>query len=92
MINRVLSFSVHAHWSVLFVTLMVAAYGIFELTRLPLDALPDITSRQAMINYAAPALGPEDIEKRITVPIEPPYRASRASKARDPSRATATVR
>ena len=70
MINKVLSFSVRAHWSVVFVTLMVAGYGIFELTRLPLDALPDITSKQAMINYAAPALGPEDIEKRITFPIE----------------------
>ena len=70
MINRVLSFSVRAHWAVVFVTVMVAGYGIFELTRLPLDALPDITSKQAMINYAAPALGPEDIEKRITFPIE----------------------
>ena len=70
MINRVLSFSVRAHWAVVFVTVMVAGYGIFELTRLPLDALPDITSKQAMINYSAPALGPEDIEKRITFPIE----------------------
>jgi cobalt-zinc-cadmium resistance protein CzcA len=70
MINRILSFSIQAHWSVVFLTVMVAAYGIFELTRLPLDALPDITSKQVMINYAAPALGPEDIEKRITFPIE----------------------
>ena len=53
MINRLLSFSVQAHWAVVFVTVMVAAYGIFELTRLPLDALPDITSKQAMINYSA---------------------------------------
>jgi len=40
------------------------------LTRLRLDALPDITNKQVMINYAAPALGPEDVEKRITFPIE----------------------
>jgi heavy metal efflux system protein len=70
MINRLLSFSVRAHWSVVFLTVMVAAYGIYELSRLPLDALPDITSKQAMINYSAPALGPEDVEKRITFPIE----------------------
>ena len=51
MINRVLSFSIQAHWSVVFLTVMVAAYGIYELTRLPLDALPDITNKQVMINY-----------------------------------------
>ena len=70
MITRVLSFSVHAHWPIVFLTGLVAAYGSYELTRLPLDALPDITSKQAMINYAAPSLGPEDVEKRITFPIE----------------------
>src|ERR1700704_5832543 len=70
MITRVLSFSVHFHWPIVFLTGMVAAYGSYELTRLPLDALPDITSKQAMINYAAPSLGPEDVEKRITFQIE----------------------
>src|SRR5436190_4939536 len=70
MINRLLSFSIRAHWLIVFLTVIVAAYGSYELTRLPLDALPDITNKQVMINYAAPALGPEDVEKRITFPIE----------------------
>src|SRR6202045_1216029 len=70
MITRLLSFSVQAHWSIVFLSVIAAAYGSYELTRLPLDALPDITSKQVMINYAAPALGPEDVEKRITFPIE----------------------
>ena len=70
MITRLLSFSVQAHWFIIFLTAVVAAYGSYELTRLPLDALPDITNKQVMINYAAPALGPEDVEKRITFPIE----------------------
>src|SRR6516162_9610016 len=70
MINSILSFSIRAHWLIVFLTVMVAAYGAYELSRLPLDALPDITSKQVMINYSAPALGPEDIEKRITFPIE----------------------
>ena len=70
MISRLLSFSVQAHWLVVFLTALVAAYGSYELTRLPLDALPDITNKQVMINYAAPAFGPEDVEKRITFPIE----------------------
>jgi len=70
MINRLLSFSIRAHWFIVCLTGIVAAYGFYELTLLPLDALPDITNKQVMINYAAPGLGPEDIEKRITFPIE----------------------
>src|SRR5258707_828560 len=70
MMSRLLSFSIQAHWFIVFWPAVVAAYDSFELTRLPLDALPDITNKQAMINYAAPALGPEDVEKRITFPIE----------------------
>src|SRR6202163_4485706 len=70
MIARLLSFSVQAHWLVVCLTAIVAAYGSYELTRLPLDALPDITNKQVMINFAAPALGPEDVEKRITFPVE----------------------
>src|ERR1700687_2620807 len=70
MINKLLSFSIRAHWSIVLLTAIVAAYGSYELTHLPLDALPDITNKQVMINYAAPGLGPEDIEKRITFPIE----------------------
>ena len=70
MMSRLLSFSVQAHWFIVFLTAVVAAYGSYELTRLRLDALPDITNKQVMINYAAPALGPEDVEKRITFPIE----------------------
>jgi cobalt-zinc-cadmium resistance protein CzcA len=70
MIARLLSFSIRAHWLIVLLTVVVAAYGAHELTRLPLDALPDITNKQVMINYAAPSLGPEDVEKRITFPIE----------------------
>jgi cobalt-zinc-cadmium resistance protein CzcA len=70
LIAQLVSFSVRARWSVLLLTAIVAAYGAYQLTRLPLDALPDVTNKQVMINFAAPALGPEDIEKRITFPVE----------------------
>jgi len=70
MIARILALSIQARWFVVFLTAIVAAYGAYELTRLPLDALPDITNKQVMINFAAPSFGPEDVEKRITFPIE----------------------
>ncbi len=70
MIARILSLSIQARWLVVFMTGLIAAYGVYELTRLPLDALPDITNKQVMVNYADTALSPEEIEKRITFPVE----------------------
>lgn len=70
MIARVLSFSVHQRWLVVFVTLTVVALGVFSLTRLPIDAVPDITNKQVQINSVAPALSPVDVERQVTFPIE----------------------
>ncbi|HYM19361.1 MAG TPA: CusA/CzcA family heavy metal efflux RND transporter [Micropepsaceae bacterium] len=70
MISRILSLSVQARWFVVFLTAIVAAYGFYEVNRLPIDALPDITNKQVQINTLAPALGPEEVEKRVTFPIE----------------------
>src|SRR5258706_14433232 len=70
MIARILSFSVQARWLVVFVTIIIAAYGFYEVTRIPIDALPDITNKQVQINTLAPTLGPEEVEKRVTFPIE----------------------
>lgn len=53
-----------------FVTVALAVFGVYQALRLPIDAIPDITNKQVMINFVAPALGPEEIEKRITFPIE----------------------
>jgi len=69
-IDRLLSFSVRARWLVVFVTLLVAGYGLRELLILPIDALPDITNKQVQINTLAPTLGPEEVEKRVTFAIE----------------------
>src|SRR5205814_4027340 len=62
--------SIQARWFVVFLTVIAAAYGAYQVTLLPLDALPDITNKQVQINFAAPALGPEEVEKRVTFPIE----------------------
>jgi cobalt-zinc-cadmium resistance protein CzcA len=70
MIARILSLSIHGRWFVVFLTAIVAAYGVYEVMRLPIDAMPDITNKQVQINFQEPSLGPEEIEKRITFPIE----------------------
>jgi cobalt-zinc-cadmium resistance protein CzcA len=70
MINFILTHSVRARWLVVFLTTAIAAYGVWQLFLLPIDALPDITSKQVQINTLASGLGPVEVEKRVTFPIE----------------------
>ena len=70
MIARILAFSIHNRWLVLLLTLLVAGFGVYSLTKLPIDAVPDITNNQVQINTTAPSLSPFDIEKQITYPVE----------------------
>ena len=46
------------------------AVGSYQLTQLPIDAVPDITNDQVQVITSAPALGAEDVERLITFPIE----------------------
>ena len=70
MIGQLISMSVKGRWYVLFITLIIAALGAWQLTRLPIDAVPDITNNQVQINTIDPALSPVEMEKRVTFPIE----------------------
>src|SRR4051794_14231322 len=70
MINWILTHSVRGRWFVVFLIGAIAVYGLWELFKLPIDALPDITNKQVQINTPVPTLGPEEIEKRVTFPIE----------------------
>lgn len=68
--TRLIDLSVRARWVIVIVALVVAAIGAFNIARLPIDAVPDITNRQVQINTLAPALSPLDIERLVTFPIE----------------------
>ncbi|ARS26680.1 efflux RND transporter permease subunit [Sphingomonas sp. KC8] len=70
MLDHVLNMSVRFRWAVVAVTLIVALYGAFQLTKLPIDAVPDITNKQVQINTSASALGPLDMERLVTFPVE----------------------
>ena len=70
MIGQILSMSVKGRWYVLVLTLIIAGLGAWQLAKLPIDAVPDITNKQVQINSVAPALSPVEIEKRVTFPIE----------------------
>ncbi|WP_296713110.1 CusA/CzcA family heavy metal efflux RND transporter [Rhodoblastus sp.] len=70
MISRILEFSVHQRWVVVFLSLMAAAFGVFALQKLPIDAVPDVTNNQVQINTVAPWLSPQDVEKQVTFQVE----------------------
>ena len=54
MIERILIFSVQRRWVVLLVTLGAAIFGTWSLTKLPIDAVPDVTNVQVQVNAVAP--------------------------------------
>src|SRR3954447_4946404 len=70
MIERIVEFSVRRRWLVLLVTIAIATSGIWSVTRLPIDAVPDITNVQVQVNAVAPAFTPIEIEKQVTVALE----------------------
>ena len=70
MIARIVEFSVRRRWLVLLVVLVAAATGLWSLTKLPIDAVPDVTNVQVQVNAVAPALTPVEIEKQVTVALE----------------------
>ena len=70
MIEWIIDFSIRRRWVVVVLAAIAAAIGAFALTKLPIDAVPDITNKQVQINTIAPALSPTEIEKQITFPIE----------------------
>lgn len=70
MISRILEFSLRQRVLVGLLTLAVAGIGLFSLTRLPIDAVPDITNNQVQIMTEAPAFSPVEIEQQVTYPLE----------------------
>jgi cobalt-zinc-cadmium resistance protein CzcA len=70
MLEPLLRFSVRNRWLILLFTVVLAALGAYSATRLPIDAVPDITNVQVQINTLAPALSPNEMEKQVTFPLE----------------------
>ncbi len=70
MFKIIIETAVRYRWAVVFAAAVVAVYGLFQLGKLPMDAVPDITNRQVQINTIAPALAPGQIERQVTYPLE----------------------
>jgi heavy metal efflux system protein len=70
MINALIHFAVSQRLLVLLMVLIMAGAGLYSLTNLPIDAVPDVTNVQVQVLTAAPSLAPLEIERQITFPVE----------------------
>ncbi len=70
MLFKILSFSIKNKGIIAMFTIVLAVWGTYALTRLPVDALPDITNNQVQIITKSPTLAAQEVEQFITYPVE----------------------
>lgn len=70
MIDKILKFAIYNRILIVMLTAAIAGYGIYSLSHLKLDAVPDITNNQVQINAEATGLSPGEVEKQVTYQIE----------------------
>ena len=67
--DRLVRGAIAQRWLVMLAVLAMAALGVYNYERLPIDAVPDVTDVQVQINTAAPGYSPLEVEQRITYPV-----------------------
>jgi cobalt-zinc-cadmium resistance protein CzcA len=70
MLTNIINFSIRNKLIIGLFVLTLVGLGIYETTKLPIDAVPDITNNQVQVITVAPSFGATDIERLVTFPIE----------------------
>jgi len=68
--QRFFSKIIENRWYIIFLFLLIIACGIYSINHIKIDAIPDITNKQVVINTKTFGMEPSRIEKSITYPIE----------------------
>jgi cobalt-zinc-cadmium resistance protein CzcA len=68
--HRLIDFSLRNKFLVLVLTAVMVGFGVRAMLRLPIDAVPDVTPNQVLVLTQAPGLGPLEVERFITFPVE----------------------
>ncbi|MEJ7687888.1 MAG: efflux RND transporter permease subunit [Variovorax sp.] len=69
MIAKLILWSISNRFLVLLATLMISAWGLYSVSRTPLDALPDLSDVQVIIRTTYPGQAPRIVENQITYPL-----------------------
>ena len=70
MLNKIIAYSIKNKLIIGLFIISLVGWGAYEVTQLPIDAVPDITDNQVQIITVSPSLGATDIERLVTFPIE----------------------
>jgi heavy metal efflux system protein len=70
MLTKIIVFSIRNKLLIGLFIIALIGYGSYQFTKLPIDAVPDITNNQVQVITMAPSFGATDIERLITFPIE----------------------
>lgn len=70
MLHAIIRFSVRNKLIIGLCTLALVVWGVLNLQKLPIDALPDITSNQVQVITVLPSLAAPEVERLVTFPIE----------------------
>ena len=69
MMAKLIRWSITNRFLVLLATLMLSAWGIWSLSRTPLDAIPDLSDVQVIIRTSYPGQAPQIVENQVTYPL-----------------------
>lgn len=70
MLEKIISFMLKQKGLVIFTSFVIIAAGIYSITKLPIDAFPDVTNIQVEVVSHAEGLSALEIERTVTYPIE----------------------
>ncbi|MBU7571011.1 MAG: CusA/CzcA family heavy metal efflux RND transporter [Flavobacterium sp.] len=70
MLNKIIHFSIKNKLIIGLFTLALICWGTYSLTKLPIDATPDITDNQVMVITVSPTLAAQEVEQLVTFPVE----------------------
>ena len=70
MLEKIVAYTLRQKGMVIFLSLVIIAFGIYSYLRLPIDAFPDVTNIQVEVVSHADGLSAVEIERNVTYPIE----------------------
>ncbi len=70
MLDKIIAFSIHNKLIIGLITVALVIWGVWSASKLPIDALPDITNNQVQIITLCPTLASQEVEQLVTYPVE----------------------
>ncbi|MEI8345344.1 MAG: efflux RND transporter permease subunit, partial [Candidatus Omnitrophota bacterium] len=69
MLNHLIAWSLRNVFLVLLATLCIVIGGVYALSKMPLDALPDLSDAQVIVYTEYPGQAPQVVEDQVTYPL-----------------------